>query len=94
MLLCWQTETVVAKRVQNVVALHAVEARIHVGADVAKGVANVQASTRWVGEHVEHEELLAPRHFGRVGKWAGGVRGLVGAVGIPFVLPARLNIGS
>ena len=44
-LFCGQTETVITQRVQHVVALHAFEACIDIGADVSKRVPYVQAST-------------------------------------------------
>ena len=59
-LLGWQTEGVEAHRVENVVAGHALEAREHVGTDVAERMANVETGARRVGEHVEHEQFLAP----------------------------------
>ena len=40
-LFCWQTKTVVAKRVQHVVTSHALVTRKHVGGDVAEWVAYV-----------------------------------------------------
>ena len=52
-----EAERVVAHRVQHVVAVHAHEAGVDVGADVAERVADVQAGAARVREHVEHEEL-------------------------------------
>ena len=40
-LFSWQTKTVVAKSVKNVVSLHALETRKDVGSDVAKWVTHV-----------------------------------------------------
>ena len=54
-LLGGQAESVVAHRVQDIVALHAAVARQRVGRDVAERVPHVQALTRGVGEHVEDE---------------------------------------
>ena len=50
-----QAERVVAHRVQHVEAVHALEARVHVGGDVAERVADVEPDAARVREHVEHE---------------------------------------
>ena len=73
---------------QNVVALHALEASKHIGADVAKRVTDVESSARWVREHVENKKLFAASDLLRLGQGSGGVRGVVGAFALPSVLPA------
>ena len=92
-LLGGQAEGVVAHRVQDVVAVHAVEPAGDVGAQVAQRVADVQPGTRGVREHVHHEEL------GPVGDLlearaqpAGRVRRVEGALALPAVLPAELDL--
>ena len=81
-----QPERVVADRVQDVEAPHALEARDDVGADVAERMADVQARPARVREHVEHVERLAPGEL-RVGlgQRARRVRREVR----PALLPAR-----
>ena len=94
-LLGGQAEGVEPHRVQHVVAGHPLEAGEHVGADETERVAHVQAAARRVGEHVEHEQLLAA--FGGqlgVGEGAGGVRSLECVVLVPPVLPAQLDVLS
>ena len=87
-----QTKRVEAHRVQHVAAEHALEAGVHVGADVAEWVSDVQAGTRRVREHVEHEQLVVEGGDGcRIGERARRIRCLEGAVGIPTVLPALLD---
>ena len=58
-LLGGQAERVVAHGVQHVAVVHAHEARVHVGADVAERVADVEPLAARVREHVEHVELRA-----------------------------------
>ena len=89
-----QAEGVVADRVQHVVARHPLEAAVHVGADVAEGVADVEAGAGRVREHVEDEQLLPTGHLLRLGERPGGVRCLEGVVCVPLVLPALLDVGS
>ena len=60
-LLGGQTEGVEPHRVQDVAALHALEARVHVGPGEPERVADVEPGARRVREHVEHEQLLASR---------------------------------
>ena len=88
-----KTKAVVSESVENVVALHALEAGEHVRADVSERVANVKASTRGVGEHVENEELFAAGNLFGLGQGASRVGGVVGAFTLPGVLPAGLNTG-
>ena len=93
-LFCWQTKTVVAKRVQHVVTSHALVTRKHVGGDVAEGVAYVQSGARWIRKHVEHEKLFAARNFFGLRKWACRVWCFEGALSVPMVLPFGLNLIS
>ncbi len=92
-LLRGEPERVVAHRVEHVAALHPHEPRVDVGADVPEGLAHVEAGAARVREHVEHVELAALRHLGEAaGEVTGGVRGPEGAVGVPAVLPLRLDL--
>jgi hypothetical protein len=91
-LLGGQAEGVEAQGVQDVVAGHALEAREDVGGDVPQGVADMQARTGGVREHV-HDELLGLGDQLRVaGQGTAGVRRRVGALGVPEVLPACLDL--
>ena len=93
-LLGGQAEGVVAHRVQHVVAGHALEAGVDVGADVAERVPDVEAGAARVREHVEHVELARgrptaakPSASAPVGLGAQNV-----CVGLPPVLPLRLDL--
>ena len=88
-----QAECVEAHRVEHVVAGHALETGVHVGADEAERVADVEPGTGRVREHVEHEQLLAAlgSQFG-VAERPGRVRRLERAVLGPPVLPAQLDV--
>ena len=88
-----KTEAVISEGVKNVVSLHALEARKHVGADVAQWVANMESGSRWIREHVENEQFLATSNAIGLGHRSGGVWGVIGALALPGVLPARLNLG-
>ena len=88
-----KTKAVVAQCVKNVVALHALEASKHIGADVAKRVTHVEPGARWVGEHVEDKQFLAASDSLGFSHGASGVGGVIGAFALPGVLPACLNIG-
>lgn len=93
-LLGGQAEGVEAQRVQHVVPAHALVAGVDVGGDVAERVPHVQPGPGGVGEHV-HDVLLGARDDGRVpGQVAGRVRRLVGALAVPEVLPACLDVGG
>ena len=92
-LLGGQAEGVVAERVEHVVPVHPLEAGVHVGADVAEGVTDVQPRSRRVREHVHHEQLgsvadLVPPDL----EVADGVGGEERAVVLPVVLPAPLDL--
>ena len=89
-LLGGQAESVVAHRVQDVVALHTAVARQRVGRDVAERVPHVQALTRGVGEHVEDEVGGAGRQ--RSGQGTGRVVRVERAQLLPTVLPLRLDL--
>ncbi len=94
-LLGGQPEGVEAQRVQHVVAGHPRIAGVDVRRDVAEGVADVQSRTRGVREHV-HDELFGLG--GLLGVTAqrsvAGVGRLVGAVLLPEILPACLDVGG
>ena len=92
-LLGGQAERVEPHRVQHVVAGHALEPGVHVGADEPQRVADVQAGAGRIGEHVEHEQLLAAggRQVG-VADRAGRVGRLEGVVVVPPVLPPQLDV--
>ena len=70
-LLGGETERVVAHRVQHVEAVHALEARVHVGGDEAERMADVQPDAARVREHVEHEQAAADRRCGADPRSAG-----------------------
>ena len=87
-----QAECVVRKRVQHVVAAHAPVPAQHVRGDVSERMPDVQSLPRGVREHV-HEKELGPA--GDVARQrAGRVGGLERALGLPAVLPARLDLGG
>ncbi len=94
MLLSWQTKAVITQSVENVETLHAFESRVHVGTDVAEWVSDVKARTRWVGEHVDHEQFRSTGDFVRLSEWSSGVRCLECAMFLPVVLPLGFNSGS
>src|SRR5690606_17505447 len=87
-LLGGQAEGVVAERVQHVAAAHAVVAGEDVGGDVAERVADVQADTGRVGEHVLDEQLVGR---GLTGQRAGRVRRLERSALPPALLPSALQ---
>ena len=86
-LLRGQAEGVPAHRVENVVALAAFGAADDVGGGVALGVADMEAGTGGVGEHVEDEELRAGGIEVRIAR----IRGAEGLLGIPAGLPGGLE---
>ncbi len=87
-----QAERVEAQRVQHVVPGHPLEPAVDVGGDVAQRVPDVQPDARGVREHVQHVLLRPGRDLVRLGHRAGRVRRLEGALGLPPVLPARLDL--
>ncbi len=93
-LLGGQAERVVAHGVEHVAVVHAHEPRVHVGADVAHRVADVQPLTARVGEHVEHVELVLARHAGLDSSLSGpgGVGCPERVVALPAVLPLGLDL--
>ena len=91
-LLGGQAEGVVAQRVQHVVPGHPLEPAVHVGGDVAQRVPDVQPDARRVREHVQHVALRPGRDLVRLGQRAGRVGRLEGALGVPPVLPAGLDL--
>ncbi len=81
-LLGGKAEGVVTHRVEDVESLEPLVARVDVRGDVAQRMADVQARSRRVGEHVQHVEF-GPR----------GVRlHLVGFVRPPAALPFGLDL--
>ncbi len=92
-LLGGQAERVEAQGVQDVVAGHPLVAGEDVGGDVPQRVTDVQARTGGVREHV-HDELLGAGGQLRIARQVAlGVRCRVGALGVPEVLPACLDLG-
>ena len=92
-LLGGQPERVVAQAVQDVLAEHPVEAGIHVRADVAQRVADVQTRPARVREHVEDDQLLAATgDLLGLGPRPGRVGRLEGARLLPAVLPRELDV--
>ncbi len=92
-LLGGEAEGVVAHRVQDVVSAHSLEPRVDVGPDEPERVAHVQAGSRRVGEHVEHEELRPARNALRaLAQQPGRVRSVEGLLRLPTVLPAPLYL--
>ena len=89
-----QAEGVVAEGVQDVAAQHAVVPGVDVRGDVPQGVADVQADTRGVGEHVLDEELVVRQRLIRVSEVPDGVGGVEGALLPPGVLPAGLDVAG
>ena len=90
-----QAECVVAEGVENIVAQHAVVAGEHVGGDVPQRVADVQAGTGRVREHVLDEEFIG----GNIGTVGGGevsyrVGGFEGVAVVPFLLPTGFDLGG
>ena len=65
-LLRGETERVVAHRVEDVVSVHTLEARVHVGGDVTEWMTDVQPGTTRVREHVEHEQVRTVGDVARV----------------------------
>ncbi len=87
-----QAEGVVADGVDHVVPGHALVAGVHVGADVAERVPDVQARAAGVREHVEHVELGRTRGLVEPGaEVAHGVGGEERALALPAVLPVDLD---
>ena len=100
-LLGGQAEGVVAHRVQHVLAEHALVTGDHVGRDVAQRVADVQPRPRGVGEHVHDVHLLGRgggggggllERGGGAAQLADGVVGVEGALLVPALLPAQLDL--
>ncbi len=88
-----QPERVVPHRVEHVVARHALEARVDVGADVAEGMADVEPGAARVREHVEHVELRAVGDaLVAVRQWTRGVRRPERPLLFPTVLPSLLDL--
>ena len=93
-LLGGQPEGVIAQAVQHVVAGHPLEPAVHVGADVAQGVSDVQSRPRGVREHVHDEELLPVAHRHRVAERPRGVGRVEGALARPTGPAIRARSGS
>ena len=88
-----QAERIVTQRMQHIRALHAVEARKHVRADVTQRVAHVQAHTGGVGEHVLDKFAVLRQLRARLRQVARRVRGVKRAVVGPVLLPLGLDLG-
>ena len=80
-----QAERVVAHRVQDVEALHPLEARLDVRGRVALRMPHVQARAAGIRKHVQHVEL----GLGRIDV----VRGAERLVLLPVLLPLRFDVG-
>jgi len=93
-LLGGQTKRVVTHGVQHIVAPGAAVTGVHVGGDVAKRMAHVQTRARGVGKHIEHIAARPIGHRFGIGQRPRRVWCLVGAVGLPAVLPAKLDLGG
>ena len=93
-LLCGQPEGVEAHRVQDVVAVHPVIARVHIGGDEAQRVTDVQPRTRRIREHVLDEQLGVRSAERRevTGQFTGRIGGLEGTAFGPIPLPALLDL--
>jgi hypothetical protein len=102
-LLGGQPEGVEAEGVQYVMPGHAQVPPEHVGADVAQRVTDVQPDAAGIGEEVDQVELGPPGHAAEPGRQgavrervralgAGRVRGVEGALALPPVLPAQLDL--
>lgn len=92
-----QAEGVEAQGVQDVVAVHPLEAGVDVGGDVSQRVTDVQTCARGIREHVHHELPRARGNFRPLaarGEIACRVGRLVRAVLVPEVLPACLDLGG
>ena len=91
-LLGGQAERVEAHRVQHVGAGHPQVAGVHVGADVAQRVADVQPLAARVREHVHHVAARPPGDpVETLRQRAGRVGGVEGARPFPAVLPGGLD---
>ncbi len=92
-LLGGQPERVVAHRVQDVEAVHPLEARVHVGGDVAERVPDVEPDPARVREHVEHEHARPFRDVARIlAQQAGAVGRVEDVLAVPTVLPLVLDL--
>ncbi len=88
-----QAERVVAHRVQDVEAVHALEAGVHIGRDVTERVADMQPDPARVREHVEDEQAGAPGEAaGIVAQQTRAVRRGEDTLGVPAVLPLALDL--
>ncbi len=93
-LLGGQAKGVPAHGVEDVFAEHAMVAGKDVGGGVAFGVADVEASSGGVGEHVEDVVFWVGRVEARVA-WAGGAKcGVLLPVGLPFGFDGREGVGA
>ena len=92
-LLGGQAERVVTHRVQHVEAVHAAEARVHVGGDEAERVPDVQSDPARIREHVEHEAAGPVGEVARIlGEQAGAVGSPEHVLRVPPVLPRALDL--
>ena len=82
-LFCWKTKTVISESMKNVEALHSFETCKDICADVSERMPNMEASTRWVREHVENKKFLSSRDFCRITERSSGVWSLKGSVLLP-----------
>ncbi len=67
--------------VQDIEALHAVEAADDVGGDIVAAMADMQAVSRWIGEVIQTEKL----------RFDGVLFCPIGLLSLPEVLPLRFD---
>jgi hypothetical protein len=90
-----QAERVIAHSVQHVPAGHPQVARVHVGADVANQVTDVNAGAARAREHVEHVVLRPAGDLVETGcQRPCGVGRVEGARIRPVFLPAQLDLAG
>ncbi len=92
-LLGGQAERIESQCVQHVPAGHPVVAPVHIGADVAQRMPDVQPVARRVGEHVQQIELRSGRKVWGSSQRTCRVRGLEDPFVVPTVLPVPLDLG-
>ena len=88
-----ETEGVVTEGVQDIAALHAMEAREDVRSDVSERVTDVQTRTRGVREHVLNKELVGGNTVGR-GERTDRIGRVERAFLTPAVLPVLLDLAG
>ena len=88
-----ETKGVEAHAVEHISAPHALKAAEDVGTDISEWMPHMEPAARRVGEHVEHEQLLAPiGHPLRIGQRTAGVGCLEQGMFVPVRLPPKLDL--